>query len=522
MAERIETGEAALVEALKRAGVALVAGVYGDPVTSLLDRCAAQGLNVEISVEEKTAFAQALGASCVGRRAVVAVKQVGMNVLADPLVTAATHGIGAGLLVICGDDPGAAKSQNEQDSRWYAKLAELPVLTPYDPPSLAGAAVEGLRLSEELGIPVLLQITGRLTQMPAPPEGVRLPEAPGPAPRFDRARAWGRFILERHKFHLQTIWPRLQEHVEASPLNRLHRPDAGSAGSAEGREGVIACGVVASLVPEGVPLFKLGYAHPLPERALLSFLRGLEAVLVAEEVAPFVEEGVRALVGAHGLRVKVRGRLTGHLPRVGPLEARHVERALRTLRDEPEGENFDVQVQLSDSLQRVPCGGFEKLYQALKEALPEGHPVAGDVGCSILYGYFPPQVVTTAYALGTSIATAAGMSLQGRKGVAVIGDVGFLHSGIPALLDAVEFGHDVLVIVLHNRVSAMTPGEQPIRGLDKLRALVDACGPDAVDEVDVDAATPEELKALIERRFEERGVHVVIARATPRPFGFPQ
>jgi len=520
MAERV--GEELLVEALKRADVALIAGVYGDPVTSLLDRCAARGLNVEISVEEKTAFAQALGASCVGRRAVVAVKQVGVNVLADPLITAATHGIGAGLVVLCGDDPGAAKSQNEQDSRWYAKLAELPVLTPYDPPSLAGAVVEGLRLSEELGIPVLLQITGRLTQMPAAsPEGVRLPEAPGPAPRFDRARAWGRFILERHKFHLQTVWPKLQERVESSTLNRRHRPDAGSA-DGNGREGVIACGFAASLVPEGVPLFKLGYAHPLPERALLSFLRDLEVVLVAEEVAPLVEEGVRALVGAHGLRVKVRGRLTGHLPRVGPLEARHVERALRTLRDEPEGENFDVQVQLSDSLQRVPCGGFEKLYQALKAALPEDHPVAGDVGCSILYGYFPPQVVTTAYALGTSIATAAGMSLQGRKGVAVIGDVGFLHSGIPALLNAVEFGHDVLVIVLYNRVSAMTPGEQPIRGLDKLRTLVEACGPDAVDEVDVDAITQEELQALLKKRFGERGVHVVIARATPRPFGFPQ
>ncbi len=504
MANRI--GEDALIEALKRNDVALVAGVYGDPVTSLLDRMAAQGLHVEISVEEKTALAQALGASTVGKRAVVAVKQVGVNVLSDPLITAATHGLGAGLLVICGDDPGASKSQNEQDSRWYAKLAELPVLTPYDPQSLVDGALEGIKLSEELGIPVLLQITSRLTQMPA--GDLKLPEALGPAPQFDRSRAWSRFILERHKHHFQTIWPRLLERVEASRLHRAHQ-DAAS------KDGVISCGSVSSLVPYDNH-FALGYAYPLPERRLLEFLENLERVLIVEEIAPIVEESVRALVGAHGLGVKVLGRLTGHLPRVGPLEARHIEQAFSL---EPRGLNFDVQVQLSDTLSTVPCGGFEKLYQALAETLPEGHPVAGDVGCSILHGYFPPQIVTTAYALGASIATAAGMSFAGRKGVALIGDVGFLHSGITALLNAVEFQHNVLVIVLYNRISAMTPGEQDIKGLEKLRTLIEACGPTAIDEIDVDVATPEELKALLKERLGESGVHVVIAKAKPRPFG---
>jgi indolepyruvate ferredoxin oxidoreductase alpha subunit len=166
----------------------------------------------------------------------------------------------------------------------------------------------------------------------------------------------------------------------------------------------------------------------------------------------------------------------------------------------------------------VPCGGFEPLYQALSELLPEGHPVAGDVGCSILHGYFPPQLITTAYALGTSIGTAAGMSLSGRKGVAVIGDTGFLHSGITGLLNAVEFGHDVLVIVLYNRISAMTPGAQEIKGMERLKSLIEACGPTAVDEIDLDRASPDELRGLLKKRLEERGVHVVIARAEPRPF----
>lgn len=498
------TGETALIHTLLQNDVALVAGVYGDPCTSMLDQMSELGLNVEISVEEKTAVSQALGASVVGKRAAIAVKQVGMNVGSDPLVTAATHGIGAGVLIICGDDPGAAKSQNEQDSRWYAKLCEIPVLTPRDPQSLADGAAEGLTLSEELGIPVMLQITSRLTQMSAE---VKLPETLRSPPRFERARAWSRFILERHKHHFERSWPRLIERVEASKLHSVRR--------GAGTTGVISCGFVSSLV-EHENHFALGYAYPLPEGKLVEFLSNLERVLIVEEIAPIVEEGVRALVGAHKLDVKIIGRLTGHLPRVGQLEKCHIEEALSL---EPEGLNFDVKVALSDTLSEVPCGGFELLYKTLDELLPEGFPVAGDVGCSILHGYFPPQIITTAYALGTSIGTAAGMSLSGEKGVAIIGDVGFLHSGITALLNAVEQGHNVLVIVLYNKISAMTPGKQKIKGLDRLKQIVAACGSTAIDEVDMQKIDPQELRALLERRLAERGVHVVIAQAEPKKFG---
>jgi indolepyruvate ferredoxin oxidoreductase alpha subunit len=111
------------------------------------------------------------------------------------------------------------------------------------------------------------------------------------------------------------------------------------------------------------------------------------------------------------------------------------------------------------------------------------------------------------------------MSLSGRKGVAVIGDVGFLHSGITSLLNAVEQGHNVLAIVLYNRTSAMTPGKQQIKGLERLKRLVEACGPTAIDEIDMQKIEPDKLKALLKRRLEEEGVHVVIAQAEPRRFG---
>ncbi|MCX8103093.1 MAG: thiamine pyrophosphate-dependent enzyme [Candidatus Bipolaricaulota bacterium] len=519
----MKTAREALVQTLKKNKIALVTGVYGDPCTALLDECAKQGLHVEISTEEKVAFAQALGASVAGYPSVVIVKQVGVNVLADPLVTAVTHGIGAGLLLIAGDDPGAAKSQNEQDSRWYAKLAHIPVLTPPGPHYVSDAAIEGLELSATLGIPVMMQVTGRLLSGEGRPSEIPLTvEA-----RFDRDRAWKNLILDRYKYYYQKIYPQLCELVEDSPLHQV--PDlppltssspsqgrgAGGEGSREGlgeRSGVISCGFVSTLVTEKNH-FALGYAHPLPERALVSFLRNLERVLVVEEIAPIVEESVNALVARHGLKTKIFGRLTGHLPRIGPLEVQHIHEAWGR---DPRDLYLDIPTQVSGGILDLLCGGFELLYEVLDEVLPEGYLIAGDVGCSILHGYFPPQIIDTAYALGTTISTAAGMSLSGRKGVAIIGDTGFIHSGITGLLNAVEHKHDVVVIILYNKASAMTPGAKPIPGLERVRALVEACGVNAIDEVPMERVSREELRGLLERRLGERGVHVLIAHAQPK------
>lgn len=495
------TAREALVQTLKENEIALVTGVYGDPVTALLDEMARQGLRVEISTEEKVAFAQALGASVVGQRSVVAVKQVGVNVLADPLVTCVPHGIGNSLLLIAGDDPGAEKSQNEQDSRWYAKLAQIPVLTPPGSQFVSEAAVEGLDLSAALGIPVMLQVTGRLLSGPG-----RRSETPVAADgTFVRQRAWGNLILDRYKHFYKEIYSQLVELVEDSPLHQI-KTKAGA------RRGVISCGFVSTLVTEE-PHCALGYAHPLPERQLVEFLRPLESVLIVEEIAPIVEEAVGALVARHRLQTRVLGRLTGHLPRIGKLDAEQIGQAWER---RPDGIHLEIQPQVSSGILELPCGGFEMLYRVLDELLPEDYLVAGDVGCSILHGFFPPLVIDTAFGLGTSISTAVGMSLSGRKGIALIGDTGFVHSGITGLLDAVAHGHDILVIVLYNKASAMTPGAQPIPGLERVPDLIRACGVSAIDEVEMGKISEEDLKALLQRRLSERGVHVLLAHARPQ------
>ena len=491
------TGEEGLSQIFRQNSIALVTGVYGDPCTSLLDQFYKDGLNVEISAEEKVALAQALGASVAGKRSVVAVKQVGMNVLADPLATAATHSIGAGLLILAGDDPGAEKSQDEQDSRWFGKLMGLPVMTPRDPDHLARSAVEALEISEKFGIPVIIQITGRLLKSSSN-VGKYQAKTNG---KFDRTRPWGRLILERYKYLHEQIYPTLYQHVEGSSVHSVLK--------GESKDGVISCGYVSTLV-EHENHFGLGYVHPLPERKLVEFLKDLNRVLVVEEINPLVEESINAIIGKHHLECDVIGRLTGHLPRIGKLEKAQIDQALTRA---PKGLDTDVKPSIGSSILQLPCGGFEPLYQALDEILPDDYLVAGDVGCNILHGYFPPIVVDTAYALGTSISTAAGMSLAGKKGIAIIGDTGFVHSGLAGLLNAVELKHNVLVIVLHNKMSAMTPGAQGIPGIERIRVFIEACQPTAIDEIHVQKVQPEELQTLLKKRLGEQGVHVIIAHA---------
>jgi indolepyruvate ferredoxin oxidoreductase alpha subunit len=501
--EVVLRGEQALAKALMDNGVALAAGVYGDPCTSLLKALSEAGINVEITVEEKTAMAQTLGASVAGKRSVAVFKQVGVNVASDPLVNAATHGCGAGLLVIMGDDPGAAKSTTEQDSRWYAKLTGLPVLTPHNANHLCKSAVEGLELSETLGLPVLLQITARLTKAE---DGVEDHMA-NTSGEFDRNRPWGRFMLDRHKYLYEELYPTMMKQIEKSKLHRILHGDS--------MEGAISCGGASRLV-DADNHFALGYAYPLPEKLLVDFLKPLNRVLIVEEVAPVIEEMIGHLVTTNKLNVEVSGRLTGHMPRVGPLEEHHVAEGLNL---DGGAWHFDVNVEPNDEIMTLPCGGFDKLYQALKNSLDDDHQVAGDVGCSILQGYFPPQAIDTAYALGNSIATAGGLSLDGRKGVSIIGDTGFLHSGITSLLNAVEHEHNLLVFILANEIPGMTPGHLAIPGLKKIQTLCEACGVDTVDHCDMDQDEIESLEDLIKKYLDETGVHVVIAKGTPVPLG---
>ena len=308
------TGLDAARLAVRDAEVEVITYVPGYPITELAD-----ALGAEIVVNEKVALEMALGASATGARSLVVVKQVGMNVLADPLVISATHTIGSGLVVLVGDDLGPRGSQSEMDSRFYGPLTGLPVLDPKDPAALYDSIHEAYRLSESLRIPVIVRITHRL--MSAKGRAPTLTPLKVTGQVFDRT-AWDLTARGRHQKQHQEVQPLAQEASEVTHLNLLQT---------SGDVGIIASGFPAALGEGlGVSILSLGYAHPMPWKLIRRFIDGHRLVLVAEEPEPFIESQLR-------MSPKVRGKLTGHLP-FGPLNRSDLIKALSDLENRTEGE----------------------------------------------------------------------------------------------------------------------------------------------------------------------------------------
>ena len=437
------TGLDAARLAVQDAEVEVITYVPGYPITELAD-----ALGAEIVVNEKVALEVALGASATGARSLVLVKQVGMNVLADPLVISATHTIGSGLVVLVGDDLGPRGSQSEMDSRFYGPLSGLPVLDPKDPATLYGSIHEAYRLSESLRIPVIVRITHRL--MSAKGRTPPLTPLKGTGQVFDR-KAWDLTARGRNqKYHLE-VQPLAQEASEFTHLNLF---------LTTGDVGIIASGFPASLSESlGVSILSLGYAHPLPWKLIRRFIDGHRLVLVAEEPEPFIESQLR-------MSPKVRGKLTGHLP-FGPLERSDLIKALADLENWAKGDP-PVYENVAGRGYKGICDDcpFISLYKALGRLEV---PVAGDAGCAIRATREPYSSVDVVYGLGSSIGGACGFR---KKGVAVIGDFAFAHTGLTGLTNAVWQKRNVLVVLLQNGVAATTGGQEAPDLTGLLEALV--------------------------------------------------
>jgi indolepyruvate ferredoxin oxidoreductase, alpha subunit len=459
-------GLQAIVLAAQDAAAWVRTYVPGYPITDL-----AAALKAEISVNEKVALEIALGASATGRRALVIVKQVGMNILADPLVISATHTIGSGLVIIAGDDLGPRGSQAEMDSRFFGPLAELPVLDPRSPAALHASILEGYSVSEWLRIPVIVRVTARLLA----DEGPEISSRPdrGVAQHFERD-GWDLTMRGRHQRHHDRVMAFAEEASESTTLNRLE---------VSGNVGIIASGRPAALAEGlGVSLFSVGYSNPLPAKLLRRFIDGHRLILIAEEPEPFIESHL-------ALSPKIKGKLTGHLPR-GPLKKEDIIRALECLDDTPK-----KKPQVYESVAERGYAGvcddcpFIPLFRALGKI---DVFVAGDAGCAIRATREPYQSVDVVYGLGSSIAVASGFS---KKGIAVVGDYALAHSGLLGLINAVWQKRDVLVVVLKNDVAAMTGGQDVPDLIHQLEALVPTKRLELpISENEVELRLREELK----------------------------
>ncbi|HET6495429.1 MAG TPA: indolepyruvate ferredoxin oxidoreductase subunit alpha [Thermoleophilia bacterium] len=516
------SGNEAIAYGAVRAGAGFACGYPGTPSTEIIETAAnIDGIHAQWCINEKVALETAVGASLAGVRSLVTMKHVGLNVAADPFMTLSLTGVNAGLVIVSADDPGMHSSQNEQDSRTYAKFARVPMLEPSDSQEAYDFLAEAFALSEEFDTPVLLRTTTRLSHG----RGRVLPRIPVELEPRDYKRDSGKYVMvpaharARNRVVLERL-QKLRVRSEESPLNVL---EAGSADL-----GIIASGITYAYCREAFPqawFLKLGMSHPLPFKKVAKLYQQVSRVAVVEELDPFIEEQVRAL------NLPVIGKEA--IPADGELDQEIVFSALEPfLRRRPPRRRrvqlpaplrLSASAPLADLPVRPPvlCPGcaHRSVYTALQR---RKLAFMGDIGCYTLGALPPLAALDTCLCMGASIGMMAGFNKAlGRKAaVGVIGDSTFFHSGITALIDALYNQAEGLVMVLDNRTTAMT-GHQghPGTGLQAqgtygpatdIQRLCEGIG---VRCETVDANDFKELERSIRDEIDAPGLGVVVALA---------
>lgn len=484
-----------LREALSDLGFDLRIYVPGYPIT---DAIPALGEEASMAANEKVAMEVALGASATGRRSIVLVKHLGVNLLADPLSIAPTHTIGAGLLVLAGEDVGPRGSQAEMDVRHYGPLCEIPVLDPAGPELLRSALLEAFALSENIRAPVMVRTTFEFGDAARNLTRVQGPESSGKkgcSEKADRSATFDRSIWDltakgRHERYRDEVLPLMISASNSSSLNLLREGDGGLGVVASGRPASLALNLKTEL-----PLFVLGFSHPLPWDAIRAFARDHDEILVVEEPTPFIEARLQVCG-------KVFGKMTGHLP-WGRMEAEDLECALELIAT---GTRPVPGPRPQRSLDRLASKNvcddcpYRPVYEAVRDL---NVPVAGDAGCSIRAVRPPLEAVDVVYGLGSSVAVASGF---GKKGVALIGDYAMAHSGLLGLIDAVNNGREVLVVLLQNGVAAMTGGQS----VPDITPILEAIVP-SLRTLDL-PADRDSIEEVLACELKRPGVSLVVAK----------
>ncbi len=506
-------GEAVALGAL-HAGITAAYGYPGTPSTEILDFLltrppAAGAPRATWCTNEKAAYEAALGVALVGRRALVTMKHVGLNVAADPFMSSALVGVHGGLVLAVADDPGMHSSQNEQDSRFYADFARVMCLEPATPQECYDMARQAFDLSEQFRVPVLLRLVTRVAHARAlittaaarAQNGLRKAESPAswillPA---NARRQWHGLVARQKD---------LRAHARESPLNTLALHDT--------RLGVVTAGIARTYLRENLddPAFVPSQLHigeyPVPEALIEALVSHVDSVLVLEDGYPLLERTVRAVAPD---RVTVLGRESGHVPAEGELDPDVVRAAL----------GLEARHGLGPAALLVPprppqlCAGcpHADMYQALNLALADEtvRLVTSDVGCYTLGALPPFQAIETCVAMGASIGLARGAADAGfRPVVAVIGDSTFLHSGMAPLVDAIAADTDMTLLILDNEVVAMTGGQPTVVPSSRMEPLLAGLGVPR-EHLRVVRAHPRlvpEIAAVIRQEVAHRGLSVVV------------
>ena len=504
-------GDEAIALGALHAGLSGVYAYPGTPSTEITEFIQAASLARERGVHsrwcanEKTAMEAALGMSYAGKRALVCMKHVGMNVCADAFVNSAITGVNGGLVILAADDPSMHSSQNEQDSRFYGKFALIPIFEPSNQQEAYDMMAEAFNLSEKLKEPVLFRIVTRLAHSRAAVETSEARAENAMQPSTDQwvllpgiARKKYATLLEKQ--------PLMEEAAATSIYNKVEGP-------ARTDRVVIACGIGYNYVKEAagdtVDVLKISQ-YPLPADKILALAVAHDEILVVEDGQPVVEEDVKRIIGDKAL---VKGRLTGDLPRTGELTPDCVAKALGiTL-----SEGFAPARNLAARPPQLCQGcGHRDVYGALVqiiEAYPDAR-VFGDIGCYTLGALPPFKALASCVDMGASITMAKGAADAGlRPSIAVIGDSTFTHSGMTGLLDAINENTPITVIISDNLTTGMTGG-QDSAGTNKFEAICLGLGMDPA-HLHVVTPLPKNIPAiaeLIRKEIAYEGVSVIIPR----------
>lgn len=455
------------------AGVQLVSGYPGTPSTEVLETVAKKNpgnIYVEWSTNEKAALEVAAGAAYAGARAMVTMKQVGLNVASDALMSLVYVGIKGGLVLVVADDPGPISSQTEQDTRHFAQFAKLPVFDPSSPQEAYAMVRAAFDCSEKYHTPVILRPTTRICHGCASMD-TQPPRAQTPPEGFIKDSRWvifPRLAYANHK-QIEASLPALGKEFSGSQWNCL---------TGHSRRGIAAGGVSYEYLMEAlgqdddVRILKVGTPHPFPAELALEFLTGLDEVLVLEELDPVIERELTYLCGRHHLRTKVLGKLTGHTINAGENSVEVVRAAVdRYLVRESALAAPAADVPPLPVRPPVLCAGcpHRASFYAVKQAMKGQKAVfSGDIGCYTLGNALPLDMVDTCLCMGAGVTIAQGLQRIKPDVVhfAFIGDSTFFASGLTGVVNAIYNQTDMVLVVLDNSTTAMT-GQQPHPGTGK-------------------------------------------------------
>lgn len=527
-------GNEAIARGAMEAGVAFASTYPGTPSSeisfNLFQISQETDLYFEYSTNEKVALEVAAAAATSGVRSMCIMKHVGVNVAADALMTLAYIGVKGGLVLLTADDPYMFSSQNEQDTRYYARLSGLPMLEPSTVDEAREMVPYAFDLSEKLGEPVLLRTTTRINHSTGVVTFGTLRERKPMGDFQKNPMSYVCVPAVSRKLHVQLLerLDRAAEIAETSEFNWL---------TGEGSWGVICNGVSHPYVLDATKelkiadrtrILRLGFSFPLPENRIRRFLDGCERVLVVEEGEPVMEDGVRSIAQAAGMTLPIQGKGQDLFSRLYEYDPAMVRRVMARFFDVPDTPPKKVDTaDVPDAPPRPPtlCAGcsHRATFYAVKKAT-EGMDVMfpSDIGCYTL-GFLPPlSMADYVLCMGASAGAAGGFAqTTQKKVVSFIGDSTFFHSGIPGLVNAVFNNHNITLMILDNSTTAMT-GHQPHPGVDMEQINLSGYGRVSIEQVvrgigvpHVSIVKPYKVKKSIDairEAVEFKGVSVVLVQ----------